>query len=368
MAAIVAAALLQGGGMARAQTTNPVWFHTTSNSTFANTGDDTLSSVRSLSRFARDADAGIPVTFSGTSLFGGQAFDVAAPLGKNRAVEFGSRIGNRSYLGSDALFASPADLLLPFSASGREVHVRSAIGLGNAVTLNLGESLGTSDSLLPAFGPAWMQAPLAGAKFMGATAQEGFAALNWDVAPWADLGLVARQASAQGSPTAQSAALSPAKLSTQTLGVSGRVTLGNGWVTSFSYNQGITQLDLRPSAGLVAIDGAQRSRSYGLAIAKHGLFGDDALGLAVSRPAALTTGAVDLGDSMTADPFDGFISSATRPILSGNTAETDLQLGYVTTFLDGALALQANADYQMNSAGQSGNNGVAVLSRAKINF
>ena len=88
----------------------------------------------------------------------------------------------------------------------------------------------------------------------------------------------------------------------------------------------------------------------------------------MSRPSVFSPGSVDLGDSTTADPFEGFISSATRPILSGNTPETDLQLGYVTTFLDGALALQTNAGYQMNTAGQSGNNGVAVLSRAKINF
>jgi hypothetical protein len=105
-----------------------------------------------------------------------------------------------------------------------------------------------------------------------------------------------------------------------------------------------------------------------VAIAKHGLFGGDSLGLALSQQSVPSFGDVDLGDSPTADPFDGFISSATRPILNGSKPETDLQLGYVTTFLDGALALQANAGYQMNSAGQPGNNGVAVLSRAKINF
>ena len=48
--------------------------------------------------------------------------------------------------------------------------------------------------------------------------------------------------------------------------------------------------------------------------------------------------------------------------------ETDLQLGYVTSFLDGALALQANAAYQMNYQGQTGATSLAVLSRAKIKF
>ena len=50
------------------------------------------------------------------------------------------------------------------------------------------------------------------------------------------------------------------------------------------------------------------------------------------------------------------------------TPETDLQVGYVTQFLNGALALQANASYQMNYQGLSGANSVSVLSRAKIKF
>ena len=53
--------------------------------------------------------------------------------------------------------------------------------------------------------------------------------------------------------------------------------------------------------------------------------------------------------------------------LLGSTAETDLQLGYVTT-LNGTLTLQANAAYQMNYQGQTGANSLAVLSRAKIKF
>jgi hypothetical protein len=371
MAAAVVVALLEGGAIARAETANSAWFYTTSNSGSAN-ADKTLSSVQSLSRFAQADTTGVPLVFASASVLGGgRMFDVTAPLGKNLAVEFGSRFGNRidfAGLDSGALFANPADLLGPFSTTAREVHAQSAIGLGNGLSLNFGESFGANDTLLPAFGPAWMQTPLGGAKFMDSTAQEGFAALNWDVAPWADLGLVARQASAQGAPAAQSAALSPSKLSTQTLGVSGRVAFGSGWVTKFSYNEGVAQLDLRSAANLLAEDGSQHSRSYGVAIAKHGLFGDDTLGLAVSQSSEPAAGSINLDDSIMADPFDGFISSTTRPILSGKTAETDLQLGYVTTFLDGALALQANAGYQMNSAGQSGNNGVAVLSRAKINF
>ncbi|HEX3429658.1 MAG TPA: hypothetical protein VHT03_02135 [Rhizomicrobium sp.] len=373
MAAVVAAALLGGGGSARAAETassaaNSAWFYTTADgptpiSEFATTGDDATSSVQLLSRFAASSPARVPVVWQSANLFGGRDLEAAAPLGRNLAVEFGTRSGNAFDFGSE-LYTNPA-AWQPFSQTGREVHMQGSLGLGTGLALNFGESLGESDSLLPSFGPAWMQSPLAGGNRLAGTAETGFAALGWNPAPWASLGLVARQASAEASaPVAQ---LSPAKLSTQTLGVAGKVAFGSGWVTSFSYNEGINQLDLRPAANPLA-ENAQHSRSYGVAIAKHGLFGDDSLGLEVSQTPSSGFGGVDLGQTPTSDPFDGFISSATRPILSGSTPETDVQLGYVTTFLDGALALQANAGYQMNTAGQQGNNGIAVLSRAKINF
>jgi hypothetical protein len=55
-------------------------------------------------------------------------------------------------------------------------------------------------------------------------------------------------------------------------------------------------------------------------------------------------------------------------LLAGATPETDVEIGYVTTFLDGSLALQTNASYQMNFAGQTGANAVSLLSRARIKF
>ena len=358
-------------GARAAEAPNRSLFYTTPYDNSANTiaGDNSLSSIRSLSRFAQIDPAGLPITFASASLLGGRDFETAMPLARNLVVEFGSRSGNALDFAPDNLFADTSSWMQPFAQTGREMHAQSAVGLGSGLSLNFGESLGETDSLLPAFGPAWMQAPLAGGDRARGFAQSGFAGLSWDATPWASLGLVARQTSAQApAPIVQSANFSPAKVSAQTLGVSGKVAFGKGWVTSFSYNEGITQLDLRPAGNLLPADSAQHSRSYGVAIAKHGLFGDDALGLEVSRPSLSSLGGVDLGESAAVDPFDGFISSATRPIMSGNKPETDVQLGYVTTFLDGALALQANAGYQMNSSGQPGNNGVAVLSRAKINF
>jgi phage baseplate assembly protein gpV len=68
------------------------------------------------------------------------------------------------------------------------------------------------------------------------------------------------------------------------------------------------------------------------------------------------------------DANGNLVVPSTQTSLAGAAPETDVELGYTTNFFDGALALQANAGYQMNVAGKSGTNAVTVLSRAKINF
>jgi hypothetical protein len=151
---------------------------------------------------------------------------------------------------------------------------------------------------------------------------------------------------------------------TTALGVSARVAFGNGWVTTASYNEGITQLDIKPGFTPSLAD-SLRTRSYGISIAKNGLFGDDALGLAVSRPAFGADGSVFL-TTPTGQSAPQFFSH--NNLLNSATPETDIEVGYVTTFLDGSLALQTNASYQMNFAGQNGATSVSLLSRARIKF
>src|SRR6185437_8710787 len=56
---------------------------------------------------------------------------------------------------------------------------------------------------------------------------------------------------------------------TSAVGLSARAGFGSGWVTTVSYSEGVTQLDLRANS---------------IAIAKHGLFADnDSLGLEQSE-------------------------------------------------------------------------------------
>lgn len=178
---------------------------------------------------------------------------------------------------------------------------------------------------------------------------------SWDVTDWADFGVTAVQNTQQGLDAISN--LAAGKMTNSAIDMAARVKFGNGWVTSASY--GLSQLDQRSVAP--ALD----THSYALAIAKHGLFGDDTLGFSFSRP---SPGVIDNG-------FNAVTASGDLPPMfiandrfATQTQETDLQLGYVTSFFDGALALQANAAYQMNYQGQNGATSVSLLSRAKIKF
>jgi len=187
--------------------------------------------------------------------------------------------------------------------------------------------------------------------------------LTWDIGKWAGIGVTASQTSERDG--VLGTAVSGVNANTSAVDFSARVQLGAGWVTSASYSEGITQLDLKPGFSPTLAGDSFRTRSYGIAIAKNGLFGDDALGLAVSRPAFNADGTAFI----TVPARQGRPQFFSRTnLLEGATPETDIEVGYVTTFLDGALALQTNASYQMNFAGQNGANSVSLLSRARIKF
>jgi len=178
---------------------------------------------------------------------------------------------------------------------------------------------------------------------------------SWDVTDWADLGVTAVQNTRQGLDAVSS--LAAGKITTSALDMAAHLKFGNGWVTTASY--GLSQLDQRSAAP--ALD----THSYALAIAKHGLFGDDTLGFSFSRP---SPGVIDNGFNAVTTSGDLPLTFIANDRFASQTQETDLQLGYVTSFFDGALALQANAAYQMNYQGQNGATSVSLLSRAKIKF
>ena len=204
-----------------------------------------------------------------------------------------------------------------------------------------------------------------------ADARATVASMDWDLDSWGSLGFVLEQ---EGGMPNLLDGVTPAPLAmtrnttTSAAGVSARVNMGDGWVTSFSYNLDTTQLDLKAGASPVLASNSVRGQSYGVTIAKHGLFGGtDSVGLSFNRPSESYFGSVSLADTGLESRVN--LLDRYRGLRLANSAqETDIGLGYVTSFFDGALALQANAGYQMNAGGQNGANGVTVLSRAKINF
>ena len=189
------------------------------------------------------------------------------------------------------------------------------------------------------------------------------ASASWKLTPWASFDLDSATPRHNAFGTAPQFAALPASGAVQ---AAAKFDLGSGWVTSFSYSQSISQLDLR-SGALASNADALKGSAVGISIAKQGLFGrSDALGFGVSQPVQSFSGGALLGPSPKVNLNRALVDQ--NGWAPAGAQETDVELGYVTTFMDGALALQANAGYQMNAQGEKGTNSISVLSRAKINF
>jgi hypothetical protein len=260
--------------------------------------------------------------------------------------------------------AVPASSLVPLADDSKAVEFSPTIHLNVAQAGFAAAPLqfGPSFAVRAAASPLVMDVP---------QSRAAAAALDWDFFRWGGLGLIAadstRTPGLLGDYTPTPLSLAD-DTKTAAAGLSAHVKFGDGWVTSFAYSMDITQLDLKAGASPVLATSSVHGQSYGVSIAKHGLFGDaDALGLSVSRPSENYFGSVSLADVGLEGRVN--LSDSYRGIaLSNQAQETDIALGYVTSFFKGALTLQANAGYQMNVAGQSGANSLTVLSRAKINF
>lgn len=186
--------------------------------------------------------------------------------------------------------------------------------------------------------------------------REGLAGVDWSFASWGNLGLSVSHSQLGYASPGGPLMLQTGGTNATTVAISARLSLGDGWVTNISYDQGRSQLDMRPN-GFIAKNGD--AHGFGIAVAKYGLFGADSLGLAMVRPVA--SDATELAQN----GYSGLLGNAAS--LSEQSPETDVELGYETSF-NGNITLEANAGYQMNVAGQSGTRAVSVLSRAKINF
>jgi hypothetical protein len=252
---------------------------------------------------------------------------------------------------------------LPLSAgqwsnylAGSSIGAAADVPLGGHMSLQLGHTEMTPAPMsadLPALSRDLALRLGTSLRNLGTTS----ASMNWDFANWGALGLSASHGNDNGALLGTvSGPLGAAGLAeSSSLGISARVGFGEGWVTTLAYNEGVTQLDLSRT-GLASNPSPMQSQAYGIAVAKQGLFGDDALGIALSHPLQMFNPASLAGVGA------NFSASNVQ------AQESDVALGYVTTFLDGSLALQANAAYQVNAAGARGQNAVAGVARAKLNF
>jgi hypothetical protein len=230
------------------------------------------------------------------------------------------------------------------------------------VRVRLGTSINSERLDSFHFGPAAPTGNL-GVLYDASQTRSLLAGLSWDISDLLGLDLTGISSDRSGVPLGiANASLIAPKASTQALGVAGHLTIGQGWVTTASFSEGLTQLEQRPG-----LNTNLREQSYSIAIAKHGLFGDDTLGLSFSRPAPSMAGG--LATLMGSGDLPPLVVAQVPSLVPGRSAaENDIQLGYVTNFLNGAVALQTNAAYQTNFQGQPGATSVSLLSRAKIKF
>lgn len=261
---------------------------------------------------------------------------------------------------SSAASGTPYDAL---AAGGNVVGADAALGDNLHVGFGIANLAPGASDYMPGAGFALGRFADEPTPYAQRGAKSLLAGVSWDIGHWGELNLTASQTSERDGLLGIAAPGLTAN--TAALGVSAKVHLGNGWVTSASYGEGVSQIDLKPGLTPSLAFDSLHTRSYGIAIAKNGLFGDDALGVAVSRPAFDTDGS----QFITLSGGAGWSTAlAHSRQLQASAPETDVEIGYVTTFMDGAVALQTNAAFQMNYNGQGGTNAVSLLSRARIKF
>jgi hypothetical protein len=307
---------------------------------------------------ARLASAAYGAPLSQTS------FATSSPLSSNLALDAGQGLDVAARFSNYSQSASPllSTVTAPYMglANGGRYSGVTFVPASN-LRLRMGASINSERLDQFNFDPIASSGNLA-LTYDASQTRSLLAGLSWDISSAIGLDVTGISSDRSGVPLGYANAGGIARhASTNALSVAARMALGQGWVTTASFSEGMTQLDQRG-----ALSNSLNEQSYSIAVAKHGLFGgDDSVGLSLSRPAPSMAGS-----------FSSLVGSGDLPplVISPNQAlsprapETDFSVGYVTNFLDGAVALQTNAAYQTNAQGQPGATSVSLLSRAKIKF
>lgn len=302
---------------------------------------------------------------------------ITARLSDVASVRFGHNAGmeglvNRLDLAADprfdGLFLSASALNSPFlSLTGGGDTGAASLRLGRDAVLTFGYSQLEADteatietSVMASDAQLAMITDKTG---HARSAQSTLAALSWNLAPWAMVGVNLGQTQEEngmlGSTESGALALT-SDATTRSVGASTRLDLGAGVSLSASWSMGHT--DASPEAGsIVQSYSPIESQAYGVAIARQGIFSDrDSLGLAVSRPLHITAGSALMLASTGVTDDRGIVYAQENVSLASATPETDYELGY-TTLLSVDTMLQASLIFQQNVGGEAGEQAVAGL-------
>ena len=295
------------------------------------------------------------------------AYVLSTPLSPNLALDAGrsldvaTRFTNHD--GAPEPFLSPVKApYLALANGGRYTGVTFAPA--SNFRMRLGTSINSERLDRFHFDPIAPSGPLA-LSYDASQTRSILGGVSWDITSAIGFDFTAISSDRSGVPLgfANASSIAP-RAQTNAFSIAAHADIGSGWVTTASFSEGMTQLDRKGVSGASMV----REQSYSLAVAKHGLFsGNDALGIAFTRPAPSMAGSfASLMGSGDAPPL---VVSQSPAFGVGRVAqESDISVGYITNFLDGAVALQTNAAYQTNAQGQRGATGVSLLSRAKIKF
>jgi hypothetical protein len=268
----------------------------------------------------------------------------------------------------DGLFMGASALNSPFLslADGGDVGLAS-VHLGSQATLSFGhahvevdEAAAVTTSVMASDAQlAKLTEPAGNIR----SAQTSFAALDWSPASWALAGFVLGMTEEENSMlgTSENGALAlTSDASTLSFGGSARFDLGQRVTLSASWSFGRTEAT--PEAGSIVQSYSEiSSQSYGVAIAREGLFSDgDSIGIAVSRPLHITKGTAFLQASSGVTDGREIIYAQETVQLASATPETNFELGY-TTLLSLDTMLMANLIYQQHAGGVADENAIAGL-------
>jgi hypothetical protein len=295
------------------------------------------------------------------------AFVISTPLSPNLSLDSGRRLDVATrftnYDGAAQPFLSPVNAPYLALANGGRYTGVTFVPASN-LKMRLGASINSERLDRFNFDPIAPSGPLA-LSYDASQSRSILGGVSWDITSAIGFDVTAISSERSGVPLgfANASIIAP-RARTDAFSIAAHADIGSGWVTTAAFSQGMTQLDRKGASGTSMV----REQSYSLAIAKHGLFsGDDALGIAFTRPAPSMAGS--FASLMGSGDAPSLVVAQSPALGVGRVAqENDISVGYITNFLDGAVALQTNAAYQTNAQGQRGATGVSLLSRAKIKF